>query len=244
MSDEETIDAPSRSWQLTLFIFLMKTATWLGVIIAGSFAISMLSLKCYDYITWKAEVAYAIVLDYLPQREVHHFISSDNTPVEKIFVLFSQEIEVDAILLTAMAQQESGVYEITNRVKFEPHLLQSWKDDKGRVHPPQINPPRNLNNIEKQLWASSHGILQVIFGFHYKTCNLPENSWNQLYDPLINIRCGAHILKSYAARYSNIKDQSQRVWLALRDYNGSDAYADEVMARVVKMRGINFGKGL
>lgn len=214
--------------------------------IFAAFTIVSYSLQARDWATEQANITYSTLLSYIPKQTVVQMVTSNQASIESILDMVSSEMRFDPVLLKAMAIQESGGFTSNNRVKDEPQLLEWSKDKSGNPKPPAIVLPKDLslNRIERLLWASSHGVLQVIFGFHYKTCGLAPTEWDRLHDPLINIRCGAKVLKSYADRYKSEPDQSKRVWLALRDYNGSEEYANSVMLRISRMKKINFGSGI
>ena len=243
--DSEISQEPNNDWRVKIALVSIKIAVVAAVVITASFYISTYSLKSWEWGKERAQSAYAWALSKLPHSEKIRFIEPSKVSVETILDQVSDEMKFDRSVLRAIAMQESGGYTDTNRVKEEPHLLEPWVDRNGKKRAPQISPPAGLNKIEKLLWASSHGTLQVVFGFHYKECGLPENGWDQLHDPLINVRCGATVLKKYADKYrSSEKNPARRLWLALRDYNNSDAYADEVMARISKLRNVSYGEGL
>lgn len=127
---------------------------------------------------------------------------------------------IPSAVIRAMAVQESGHLGSTDRVRFEPHLMNRFK------------PPAHLNDIEKKFYASSFGLLQVIYGFHAKTCSL--KSYSELLIPEKNIRCGVTVLKTNLAQTKGTP--AQRMREALRRYNGSgpqaEKYADRVMVRI------------
>lgn len=248
---EMTMDDVSTSWgwKIRLTWWMIKYSTIAAIIIVASFTVVTYTTKAGEWAYSQAMTGYSWALSQLPKSESVRFIQPEKIPTEQLLDLVSREMDFDPTVLRAIAQQESGGYTDTNRVREEPHLLESWRDQNGKLHPPRIKPPADLNRIEKMLWASSHGVLQIIFGFHYKTCGLPENGWDQLHDPLTNIRCGAKILKTNADRYrGTVKDRSKRLWFALRDYNGTgpeaEAYADRVMRRITQLRNLSYGEGL
>ncbi len=231
-------------WRINSVVWLMKISLGLTLLICLSFGVVSFTTRANDWVRLKGKQVHALILSKLPQQETIQFLNPEAIPVERVLDMVSQEMKFDPMVLRAMALQESGGYTNTNRVRGEPQLLDVWRDQSGKLRPARIVPPPGLNEIEKHLWASSHGALQIIFGFHYKTCGLNANEWDKLHVPLVNIRCGAKILQNNARKYSNIDDQSRRLWFALRDYNNSDAYADQVMARIARLHKFNFGEGL
>lgn len=169
----------------------------------------------------------------LPVRQVIQILPAEQVPVEQLIEQVSEEFGLNPIVIKAMALQESGGWNDLNRMKEEPQLLVPQKGQ-----PAQIAPPRGLNDVEKLMWATSHGLLQVIYGFHYKTCELRNPM--QLHDPLINLRCGTKVLRILIDKYDTVSDPERRLWLAYRDYNGSgkgaEAHADKVISHLRMLR--------
>jgi hypothetical protein len=145
-------------------------------------------------------------------------------PQPKSIEAMIEEVAADngipAAVIRAMAVQESGHLGSTDRVRFEPHLMSRFK------------PPAHLNDIEKKFYASSFGLLQVIYGFHAKTCGL--KSYSDLLVPKKNAVCAIKVLKANLAQTKGTP--AQRMREALRRYNGSgpqaEKYADQVMVRI------------
>lgn len=151
-------------------------------------------------------------------------VSPEQIDTEKLIESISAEFGINPIVTKAMAIQESGEWTKTDRVRFEPGLHGKFKT------------PSGLNEIERQFYASSFGILQVIWGWHgVDPCGL--SSYSQLLEPATNIRCGLTVLTK------NLKGTKgtpgQRLKVALRKYNGSgqDAidYSNKVMARITEL---------
>jgi soluble lytic murein transglycosylase-like protein len=171
------------------------------------------------------EEAKAAAVERFGLREVVVKVAKpEELDTEEIIEAISAEFGVAPIVTKAMALQESGGWERADRVRFEPHLHGKFKT------------PAGLNEIEKQFYASSFGLLQVIWGYHGEgTCGL--SSYSQLLDVSTNIRCGLTVLTN------NLKDvkgtPGQRLRVALRKYNGSgpdaEAYATKVMARIAEL---------
>jgi soluble lytic murein transglycosylase-like protein len=92
-----------------------------------------------------------------------------------------------------------------NARRFEPHLVKRYKWPKS--------------------WGYSYGLTQVVYGFHYKRCGLKSPA--DLYDPKINIKCGARVLK-------DCQQKTDSLTAALGCYNGdkSGKYARKVMAHL------------
>ena len=102
-------------------------------------------------------------------------------------------------IILAIIQVESKGNPFATR--YEPHLIKKYKWHKS--------------------WGYSYGLMQVVFGFHYKTCNLA--SPGELFNPLKNIECGSKIFLSCHSRYRSLRG-------ALNCYNGdkSGRYARKV----------------
>ena len=163
---------------------------------------------------------------------VREFIDPDTVPTEMLIEQVAAEQGLPVELLQAMAIKESGKFNSTNRVRFESHIYEKFQ----RII------PDNLNEIERQLWASSHGILQVIWVYHYKACGLEGKDWTALHDPLTNLRCGALIFRDRWARFKDIKNLRDRLFMALRAYNGditkpeTATYAEKIMNNMIALR--------
>lgn len=218
---------------------VLTTICGIITLIVASFPISRNALLAWENTKRASLDFYDSTIALLPRSAALTVVEPDQASIEAILDQVSKELDLDPAILRAMAIQESGKYSATNLIRYEPQLLQS----NGRR--PQIVPPKELSEIERQLWASSHGLLQVVFGFHYKECKLGIRDWAKLYNPLINARCGGVTLKNYAARYrGTVKNQAQRLWFALRDYNNSDEYANQVARRIASIKEINYGDGI
>lgn len=148
-------------------------------------------------------------------------VSPQEVDTEQLIESISAEFGINPVIVKAMAVQESGHWNRTDRVRFEKHLHGKFKT------------PAHLNEIEKQFYASSFGILQVIYGFHKERCKL--SSYSELLEPAKNIRCSLTILSENlkAAKGKN------RLKQALTRYNGSgpeaEKYAEQVLARIGQM---------
>ena len=78
------------------------------------------------------------------------------------------------------------------------------------------------------------GLMQVVYKWHYKRCNLTSEA--QLFEPDININCGTEVLKHY------LKVSNNNIREALAMYNGgyrkpreSYVYADKVLELFTKL---------
>ena len=102
-------------------------------------------------------------------------------------------------IMLAIIQVESSGNPFAMR--YEPHLVKRYGWDKS--------------------WGYSYGLTQVVYGFHYKTCNLKSPS--ELFNPVANIKCGTKIFLHCHARHGSLRG-------ALNCYNGdkSGRYARKV----------------
>ncbi len=164
--------------------------------------------------TWKQKITRVEV--------IKQYIRPEVVPVDKLVSEVAARSGVPAVALRALIDQESSGGVALYR--FEPA---KYQDLKGTI---------KVSDSELRMLASSHGVAHVM-GFNaMPLCGI---HWSKLYDNLIGLECGAKILKKNLARYSKVDEPSQRLWLALRDYNGSgeaaEQYADIVMSRIGRL---------
>ncbi len=207
-------------WSAKYLAMLGATLVFVYVVHGGTEAVKDYFQATYAYAYQELEKRFTRTVT------VTEIVEPDKVSVEEIIDRVSSEYHVPAVIIKAMAVQESGHWNRTNAIREEPQLL-------GK----RINPPKDLPDIERRMWVSSHGVLQVIYGFHYKYCGLTH--FSQLYDPYTNIRCGVSILRKNWDSCSNIKNPGARLREALRMYNGSgekaEAYAASVMAHLADL---------
>lgn len=122
---------------------------------------------------------------------------------------------VSSILALAVAQHESGWQ--VDATKYEPAYL-NHQTCRGIGHPDR-----------RRLCASSHGIFQVMFSIHKNACGL--DTFSQLYDPQIGIRCGVKVLSDCVHRWENAP-KWQRINKALVCFNGSEDYPPKVLVEL------------
>lgn len=124
--------------------------------------------------------------------------------IKKTVHKIAVEQDLDPALLLGLIEQESSFNVMAGR--FEPHLLKRFG--------------------KKEL-ATSWGLTQVVWGFHYEVCNV--KSVRELLIPYNNIRCGAIVLKACIDKTDSIAD-------ALSCYNGDKTgkYAAKVISRYKK----------
>lgn len=138
---------------------------------------------------------------------------STDEMIERISIAMS----INPTITKAIARQESGLSYRADALRFEPHLEARFaKMARGAE--------------ERRMLATSIGVMQVIPGFHMKTCNL--TSYAQLFDKRINITCGLQVLKSCLEYNSKIDSTALRFRRAFICYNGSEAYADDIFNHI------------
>jgi hypothetical protein len=177
-------------------------------------------VRAWGYVTDRAGDTYRAALAKVTRVEVRReIVRSDSVPLRQLIETVSSRHGVPSVVLQAVVEQESRGGEALYR--FEPG---SYARLKSQV---------KATDSELRMLASSHGVAHVM-GFNAQPrCGV---HWSKLYDPSIGLECAAKILRQNLARHANESVNSKRIWLALRDYNGSgpDAqeYATEVMARI------------
>lgn len=131
-------------------------------------------------------------------------------PVEEVVADLSQVYKVPRLLARAIIQQESGKNRTNDAVRYEPRL-------EAKYH------SRTL--------TASYGLFQVIPIFAKGICQL--DSWSDLVGPKNvreNVDCGLRMLrKCYDHQHGS---DAQKWKAAAACFNGSQEYAEQVMARV------------
>ncbi len=150
---------------------------------------------------------------------VREYVKPQEYSLSALIDIIAKDQHVPAVVLRAIVLQESAGG--TQLYRFEPTKYTQLKS-KARV-----------SDSELRMLASSHGVAQVM-GFNAEPrCGI---HWSQLYDQALGLECGAKILRENLDRHKEIKSPAAKLRLALRDYNGSGADADDysvkVMARV------------
>lgn len=224
-----------------LWLMLKWFVLYPALFLTLSFLTVSEATKAGVYIEAQANDIYQRVLAEIPvslKNNAAASVQGESKDVRELIKDISKAEGISPVITEAMALQESGELSRTDRVNEEPALLKPYRDRDGKLRPARIRPPQGLNQIEKQMWASSHGLMQIIYGFHKERCGL--KSFTELYDPETNIRCAIKILKENLKTYDNVRNPRQKLQLALRDYNGSgpdaDAYAASVIANIDRLR--------
>jgi hypothetical protein len=226
-------------------IWVAKTLALCAAVVATAIGINRGVEIAWDHIYAEYAEAYSWAEKKLTREVVvQEFVDPESVPTEMLIEQVAAEYRVPVILLKAMAMRESGHWNALNRVRHEPHLLKRFAKDM----------PIGLNEIEREMWAASHGILQVVWGWHYVECGLGEAptkgkredirkqaetgegfNWIRLHDPLTNLRCGAKVLRSRLDKYERYKDPMDKMYWALRAYNGdtedpdTHVYAEDIL---------------
>jgi hypothetical protein len=216
-----------RGWKLRAAWAMSKYAVIVGVVIIAATGITRASETVADKAWQGYEAAYDAAIEKLTRVEVvHQIVSPEDMPVGDIIERVAAEEGIPAIILKSIAIQESGKYYRTDRIRFEPHLMS------------RVKPPAHLNDIEKQLYASSIGLMQIIYGFHKERCGF--NSVTDAFDPYTSVRCACAILKAnLAAAPKEMRSPGARLRYAIKRYNGdgerAEAYTEQVMARLADL---------
>lgn len=147
-------------------------------------------------------------------------VSPETAPTSEIIKIVAAENRINPILLQSIIDVESGGK--NDAIRFEPAVY-------GRIN--------RRGSDEERMLASSHGLMQVM-GYHAeKTCGL--KSWAELYNPTINIRCGARILLSSLQSSARGESRASNLRTALVRYNGvgeqAEKYAGKVMERIAEL---------
>jgi len=229
---------PSRwpLWARSAWVTIKYSLT-LAVTVAVCVAVS----TCYHLAKMWIVAQYAYARERLEEKlttvkviESVRVLDPDKVPVEELITQLSADAGLNPLIIKALAIEESGHYLRTDRIRYEDKLM-------SKVHP-----PKGLNLIEQQMYASSIGLTQIIYGLWKDKCKL--NSFSDLLDPRTNIQCSIEILKLNLAACSKIEQPGARLREALRRYNGSgpdaEAYADRVMQRLADMLLLNLGDGV
>jgi soluble lytic murein transglycosylase-like protein len=156
------------------------------------------------------------------EKEV--YVSPPKKTLDEIIAHAAEKAEVPEVLIRAIIDQESNWD--ASAVRFEQHYL-------ARV-------PKRISNPDKRrLWASSIGLMQVMST--HLLDKAPGQDYTALYDPEFNVAMGTRVLKDCLMRHDS-KALNQKYRLALVCYNGSEAYADEVLKRVAVVALANGGR--
>lgn len=200
--------------------WLVKSVVVIGVSVAALVWLSFQVVHAWGVLNERMDRVYRAAMARVTKVEVRReLVRSDAVPLGQLVELVSRKHRIPPVVLQAVVDQESSGGEYLYR--FEPNTYS------------QLKVKTRTSDSEVRMLASSHGVAHVM-GFNAQPrCGV---HWSKLYDPAIGLECGAKILRESMEKYRSVGDSSRRVWLALRDYNGSgpdaEAYASKVMARV------------
>jgi len=181
-----------------------------------------------------AEAAQAIENRLTKEVVVREVVPPSELELDDIIDEVSRQNHLNKIILRALITHESG--DRIDRIRHEPHLMKRFKF------------PGYLNQIERELWASSVGPAQVIYGLWKDACGW--QTLQQALDPWNNISCSAMILRRHleSKDVRELKTPAARLREALRRYNGTgedaERYAEVVMGRVAGMLLRDLGEGV
>lgn len=207
--------ARRRAYWWALKAFLLVTFCT-GVALWGSFKLVSLYTAAEQ---WARDVQHRLMNKVTRVEVRRELVNSSSVPLAQLTVMVSKKHKVPEVVLRAVVDQESSNGEYLYR--FEPNKFA------------QLKARMRLPDSELRMLASSHGVGHVM-GFNAEPrCGV---HWSRLYDPATGLECAAKLLRENMDRHSSVKSMSRRIWLALRDYNGSgkdaEAYATTVMAKV------------
>ena len=203
----------------------VKATAVLLLLVAIAFGVVYISRIVVDTVD-SAEIwvkgKYAEVVESLTVIKTETVIvPADKRTVGESIELVSKRTGYSKAILSAMVAVESsgGIYVY----RFEPSVFNKMKREGSKE-----------SDSELRMLASSHGVTHIMGYNASKRCGL---HWSELYNADKALGCTVKILKENAKRYESTS-KNRRVWLALRDYNGSgdmaEAYANKVLAEVGK----------
>lgn len=150
-------------------------------------------------------------------KVVKEYVQPAELPTEEMINRISLSMGINPIITHAIARQESGLSYKADALRYEPHLESRF-----------ANQARTAE--ERRMLATSIGVMQVIPGFHIKTCGL--SSYADLFDKRVNITCGLKVLKScldYNAKEAKTSARFRRAFVC---YNGDEKYADAIFNHI------------
>lgn len=172
----------------------------------------------YNKALVKADQVKEYLLDKITRVEVvREYVQPTELSTEEMIDRISLVMGVNPTITKAIARQESGKNYRADALKFEPHLESRFAKMASGTE-------------ERRMLATSIGVMQVIPGFHLKTCEL--SSYADLFDRRINITCGLTVLKKCLEYHEGVQSQAQRFRLAFKCYNGGDTYADSIFNHI------------
>lgn len=194
-------------------LFIAKTVTLLSLCGMAYLGAGPL----WQITTAQASSVYEQAIGKLTRVEViKEYVQPVELSTDEMLERISISMSINPTITKAIARQESGLAYRADALRFEPHL-------EARFAKMARGPE------ERRMLATSIGVMQVIPGFHLKTCNL--TSYAQLFDKRINITCGLQVLKA-CLEYNKALSTAQRFRRAFVCYNGSEEYADNIFNHI------------
>lgn len=202
--------------------YVAALKAFIALVLVTAFAVwgSFHVVAWWYLMTSKASELKAAMVQKFTRVEVRReLVKPETVPLPQLTGAISRKYRVPTVVLQAVVDQESGGGNYLYRFEAE-----KYSQMKQKPHVP---------DSEVRMLASSHGLAHVM-GFNSEPrCGV---HWSKLYDPYVGLDCGAKILRENIDKHNGIKDTSRRIWMALRDYNGSgkaaEQYANSVMARI------------
>lgn len=203
-------------------VYRAALKAFLIAVVFSSLAIwgSHFVVEAWASVLMKVEEVRTSLVNKFTRVEVRReLVKPESVPLPQLTGVISRKYRLPKVVLQAIVDQESAGGNYLYRFESEKYT--------------QMKQRPNLPDSEARMLASSHGLAHVM-GFNSEPrCGV---HWSKLYDPYVGLDCGAKILRENVDKHREVKDTSRRIWLALRDYNGSgkaaEQYADTVMARI------------
>ncbi len=162
------------------------------------------------------------------------YIKPESLETKELIRKISKEMGIRSVVVESVVEKESGFRD--SAIRFEPAQYERLKKRPDY---------RAMSDDQVRMYASSHGLGQIM-GFNIERCGL--KSWAELYDRDTNIRCSITIIKDNMHAAKHLKSPADRLWAALKAYNGrgemAEAYADGVFATITKKLLNDVGEGL
>lgn len=144
-------------------------------------------------------------------------VEKKTKPLPELIAEIPPKYNINPLVIAAIVRQESGGK--VDAIRFEPGQVQRARKVVGNKSEDQIHQ-----------YASSHGVTQIM-GWWAPEFNL---SWKDLYDPETNIEVASAILRKCLDK-STAKTNYARHRDALKCWNGSEKYADTVLASMGRL---------
>lgn len=198
-----------------------------GVLVGGCFAVVHAATLVWDAMRTQAAYAYEwgrerVTITKVVERV--EILEPEKVPLLDLINQTAQEEGVHPAIIQAIAMQESGgELDPLRAVRYEPCLLYGCTRKDGTWRKAEIVPPKGLTEAERMFWASSIGPFQIIYGFHYRLCELKH--FSELYDVTKGLRCAIRIVKQKLKETARIREPGDRMREVFKRYNGGGADA-------------------